>query len=136
MGEDEAGTAQGVRERHAVAEAMEPERSGRLFKTMGDALFIEFPSVVAAVECAVAIQGISRCLTITSPGARLGLCVVPSEPSSKRALTGLEQNENNFLAKIEDRATIARLSADRSLVEVAASSDEAREGSENCGPLR
>ena len=99
MGEDEAGTAQGVRERHAVAEAMEPERSGRLFKTMGDALFIEFPSVVAAVECAVAIQGISRCLTIALREPALGLCVVPSEPSSERALTGRGTEREQFLGE-------------------------------------
>ena len=67
---------------------------------------------------------------------RVGLCVVPSEPSSERALTAEEQNENNFLAKIEDRARIARLSVERSLVEVAGLRDEAREGTENCGPLR
>ena len=29
---------------------------GRIFKTMGDAVFAEFPSIVAAVECAIEMQ--------------------------------------------------------------------------------
>ena len=31
-------------------------RGGRIVKTTGDGLLLEFPSVVAAVECAIAIQ--------------------------------------------------------------------------------
>jgi TolB-like protein/class 3 adenylate cyclase len=56
MGEDEAGTAQAVRERREAAAAIVADHGGRLFKTMGDGMLIEFPSVVAAVECAIAIQ--------------------------------------------------------------------------------
>jgi TolB-like protein/class 3 adenylate cyclase/Tfp pilus assembly protein PilF len=56
MGEDEAGTAQAVRERREAAESIAAAYGGRIFKTMGDAVFIEFPSIVAAVECAIAIQ--------------------------------------------------------------------------------
>ena len=56
MGEDEAGTAKAVRERREAAAPIVGAHGGRLFKTMGDGMLIEFPSVVAAVECALAIQ--------------------------------------------------------------------------------
>src|SRR5271155_1751618 len=56
MGEDEAGTATLVRERRDAAQPIIDAHGGRLFKTMGDGMFIEFASVVAAVECALAMQ--------------------------------------------------------------------------------
>ena len=56
MGEDEAGTAAAVREHREAARPLVAARGGRIVKTMGDGLLLEFPSVVAAVECAVAIQ--------------------------------------------------------------------------------
>src|SRR5277367_5619369 len=56
MGEDEAGVAALVRERREAAQPIIVAHDGRLFKTMGDGMFIEFPSVVAAVECALAMQ--------------------------------------------------------------------------------
>jgi TolB-like protein/class 3 adenylate cyclase/Tfp pilus assembly protein PilF len=56
MGEDEAGTASLVRERREAAQPIIAAHGGRLFKTMGDGMFVEFPSVVAAVECALAMQ--------------------------------------------------------------------------------
>src|SRR5271165_4065722 len=56
MGEDEAGTAQAVRERREATEPIVAAHGGRIFKTMGDGIFIEFPSVVSAVECALAVQ--------------------------------------------------------------------------------
>ena len=56
MGEDEAGTAKAVRERRDEAAPIIAAHGGRLFKTMGDGMLIEFPSVVAAVECALAMQ--------------------------------------------------------------------------------
>ncbi len=56
MGEDEAGTARAVREHRQAARPLVAVRGGRIVKTMGDGLLLEFPSVVAAVECAVAIQ--------------------------------------------------------------------------------
>ena len=54
---DEDGTLDAFR-RH-LKEFIEPliaEHRGRLFKTMGDGLLVEFASVVEAVECAVALQ--------------------------------------------------------------------------------
>jgi TolB-like protein/class 3 adenylate cyclase len=56
MGEDEAGTAQAVREHREAARPIISNLGGRIVKTMGDGLLLEFPSVVAAVECAIAIQ--------------------------------------------------------------------------------
>ncbi|MBV8106578.1 MAG: adenylate/guanylate cyclase domain-containing protein [Hyphomicrobiales bacterium] len=56
MGEDEAGTARAVREHREAARPIVASHGGRIVKTTGDGLLLEFPSVVAAVECAVAIQ--------------------------------------------------------------------------------
>ena len=56
MGEDEAGTARAVREHRDAARPIVAGRGGRIVKTTGDGLLLEFPSVVAAVECAMAIQ--------------------------------------------------------------------------------
>jgi adenylate cyclase len=56
MGEDEAGTALSIREHREAARPVVTGLGGRIVKTMGDGLLLEFPSVVAAVECAVAIQ--------------------------------------------------------------------------------
>ena len=56
MGEDEAGTARAVKEHRDAARPIVAALGGRIVKTMGDGLLLEFSSVVAAVECAVAIQ--------------------------------------------------------------------------------
>ncbi len=56
MGEDEAGTAQSVRESREAAAPIIAAHGGRMFKTMGDGFLVEFPSVVSAVECALALQ--------------------------------------------------------------------------------
>jgi class 3 adenylate cyclase len=56
MGEDEAGTARAVRERRDAAAPIVRGFGGRLVKTTGDGVLLEFPSVVAAVECAILIQ--------------------------------------------------------------------------------
>jgi TolB-like protein/class 3 adenylate cyclase len=56
MGEDEAGTARAVREHREAARPIVGSLGGRIVKTTGDGLLLEFPSVVAAVECALRIQ--------------------------------------------------------------------------------
>jgi TolB-like protein/class 3 adenylate cyclase len=56
MGLDEAGTAKIVRERREAATPIVRGFGGRLVKTTGDGVLLEFPSVVAAVECAILIQ--------------------------------------------------------------------------------
>jgi adenylate cyclase len=56
MGEDEAGTALSVRAHREAARPMVARFGGRIVKTTGDGLLLEFPSVVASVECAIAIQ--------------------------------------------------------------------------------
>ena len=56
MGEDEVGTAGAVREHREAARPIVAGHEGRIVKTTGDGLLLVLPSVVAAVECAIAIQ--------------------------------------------------------------------------------
>jgi TolB-like protein/class 3 adenylate cyclase len=56
MGEDEAGTVKLVRERREAVATFTRGFGGRLVKTAGDGILLEFPSVIAAVECAILIQ--------------------------------------------------------------------------------
>jgi adenylate cyclase len=57
MGADELGTLAGIKAHRA--ETIDPKlarHNGRVVKTTGDGILIEFPSVVDAVQCAVEIQ--------------------------------------------------------------------------------
>src|SRR6478736_1578519 len=56
IGLDEVGTARTLREHRKVTDALVAKHGGRLVKTTGDGVLLEFPSVVDAVECAVAVQ--------------------------------------------------------------------------------
>ena len=57
MGEDEEGTLKALNAHiEVLIKPCITERNGRIFKTTGDGLLVEFPSVVDAVQCAVAIQ--------------------------------------------------------------------------------
>ena len=57
MGQDETGTLDRMRElRRELIDPTVAEHKGRLVKTTGDGILIEFPSVVEAVACAVAVQ--------------------------------------------------------------------------------
>src|SRR6516164_5182887 len=58
MGLDEVGTVRTLREHRAIADALVAKHGGRIVKTTGDGLLLEFPSVVDAVECAVAMQAV------------------------------------------------------------------------------
>jgi TolB-like protein len=58
MGLDEVGTAWTLREHRKVTDALVVKHGGRLVKTTGDGVLLEFPSVVDAVECAVAVQAV------------------------------------------------------------------------------
>jgi TolB-like protein len=70
MGEDEAGTARAVREHRDAARPVVASRGGRIVKTMGDGLLLEFPSVVDAVECAIAIQKLMVVRNAETPEAK------------------------------------------------------------------
>ena len=57
MGQDEAGTLARLKAlRRELIDPKIAEHKGRIFKTTGDGILIEFPSVVEAVACAVAVQ--------------------------------------------------------------------------------
>jgi adenylate cyclase len=58
MGLDEVGTARTLREHRAVIDALVAKHGGRIVKTTGDGVLLEFPSVVDAVECAAAMQAV------------------------------------------------------------------------------
>lgn len=57
MGQDERGTLDRLREhRQTLIDPALAKHRGRLVKTTGDGLLVEFPSVVEAVECALGVQ--------------------------------------------------------------------------------
>ncbi len=56
MGADELGTVRALREHRAAIDPMVASHGGRIVKTTGDGILLEFPSIVAAVECALLIQ--------------------------------------------------------------------------------
>src|SRR5215471_7429905 len=56
MGLDEAGTAQALREHRTAADPLIAQHGGRIVKTTGDGVLIEFGSVVGAVQCAIGLQ--------------------------------------------------------------------------------
>ncbi len=57
MGEDEVGTLAALKaHRVALIDPKIAEHQGRIVKTTGDGMLVEFPSVVEAVQCAVEVQ--------------------------------------------------------------------------------
>jgi len=57
MGADEEGTLERLKAlRHELVDPQIAEHKGRIVKTTGDGLLVEFASIVDAVRCAVAVQ--------------------------------------------------------------------------------
>jgi len=57
VGQDEAGTLRRLKElRRSCIDPIIKEHQGRIVKTTGDGILIEFPSTVEAVRCAVEVQ--------------------------------------------------------------------------------
>src|ERR1700680_1811168 len=57
MGVDEEGTHERLKEhRHGLVDPKITEHHGRIVKTTGDGMLVEFASVVDAVRCAVEVQ--------------------------------------------------------------------------------
>ena len=94
MGEDEAGTARVVREHRDAARPFVSDRGGRIVKTMGDGLLLEFPSVVDAVECAAAIQRLMVERNAETPESRR--CQEPPWNENMKILSGLAINSENI----------------------------------------
>jgi adenylate cyclase len=70
MEADEAGTARALREHRAALDPVVTDHGGRLVKTTGDGILLEFPSIVAAVECAVAVQKVMAGRNVEVPPDR------------------------------------------------------------------
>ena len=70
MGLDEAGTARALREHRSAADPLVAQHGGRVVKTTGDGVLIEFGSVVGAVECALALQRLTAGRNAEIPGER------------------------------------------------------------------
>ena len=81
MGLDEVGTARTLREHRKVTDALVAKHGGRLVKSTGDGVLLEFPSVVDAVECAVRCSQRWPNATETSP--RTGVCCFGSGSTSE-----------------------------------------------------
>src|SRR4051812_28736797 len=68
MGADEEGTL--TRLKRLRSEVVDPaiaESRGRIFKTTGDGVLVEFPSVVDAVQCAAKVQSALGARAATAP---------------------------------------------------------------------
>lgn len=90
MGADEEGTL--VRLKTLRAEVVDPAiatHHGRIFKTTGDGLLAEFPSVVAAVKCAAEVQ-----IAMGSRGA--------SDPSERRIVFRVGINLGDIIVEDDD----------------------------------
>jgi adenylate cyclase len=73
MGADEVGTLRGLQAcRRELIDPAIAGRRGRIFKTTGDGMLVEFPSAIDAVACAIAVQqGMMRRNTDAAEDKRL-----------------------------------------------------------------
>ena len=73
MGHDESGTLAALKaHRRELIDPKIAEYGGRIVKTTGDGLLLEFPSVVEAVRCAVDVErGIAQRNADVSPARRI-----------------------------------------------------------------
>jgi class 3 adenylate cyclase len=94
MGEDEAGTALALREHRIATDLLVEQHGGRIVKTTGDGVLIEFGSVVGAVECTLALQQLTAERNASVPSdrrpagveaAKAGGRVVPMLPEAPPA---------------------------------------------------
>jgi class 3 adenylate cyclase len=89
MGLDEVGTARTLREHRKVTDALVEKHGGRLVKSTGDGMLLEFPSVVDAVECTVAVQTMMAQRSVNLPLRIVRLLGGEQNPNSKpRAFLG------------------------------------------------
>jgi adenylate cyclase len=70
MGLDEAGTARALREHRTAADPLITDHGGRIVKTTGDGVLIEFGSVVDAVQCAIGLQKLATERNVGSTAER------------------------------------------------------------------
>jgi adenylate cyclase len=70
MGLDEVGTVQALREHRSAADPLITQHGGRIVKTTGDGVLIEFGSVVGAVECALGLQRLAAERNAGTPAER------------------------------------------------------------------
>ena len=71
MGEDEEGTLAALRAvRRELSDPKIAEHHGRIVKTTGDGLLVEFASVVDAVRCAVEVQRELIARNVAAPAER------------------------------------------------------------------
>jgi adenylate cyclase len=70
MGADEVGTVQALREHRSAADPLIPKHGGRIVKTTGDRVLIEFGSVVGAVECGLGLQRLAAERNAGTPAER------------------------------------------------------------------
>ncbi len=81
MGADEAGTARVLRGHRTAVDPTVASHGGRVVKTTGDDVLLEFPSIVAAVEHAVAFQKLMAERDSDVPEDRRMLFRWPAQPS-------------------------------------------------------